>query len=161
MLNKTKSGDDMVVPHATELNPRIAEIETKRLELGARKLELQAESRALTEREGPSDVEAARQLRVAEILGQVPPQKVVPTGSRRQAIAEEIRDLDEAMDVCRRDLEVERNRASATARERLYPEYRKMVGELCQALGSAHTAQVAINGLAGKLHDAGLSASWA
>ncbi|MBO6725553.1 MAG: hypothetical protein JJ911_07835 [Rhizobiaceae bacterium] len=160
MFNKTKAGDDIAVPFATELNPRIAELESKRLAISTEKQELLAEDRELVEHHGPTDAEATRQLRVAEILGEVPPQRVVPTRSRRAEIRERIRDLEAAGEALSREIEVERNRASATAKDRLYPEYRKQVKALTNALCAAHAAQFAIRGLAAKVHDAGLSASW-
>jgi len=157
---KTKPTDEFTVPPAEELNPGLIALKAKRDAIGEEKAALREEDRALAEREGPSDAEAARAMRVATILGEVAPQKVVSTRSRRQEIAERLRDLDEATERLSREIETERNRASALAHERLFPEYKRLVGELCSALGSAHAAQIAIDGLQRKISDAGLSAAW-
>ncbi|WP_163269657.1 hypothetical protein [Chelativorans alearense] len=160
MFNKTKTTENFTVPQAEELNPTIAGLMEKRNSLSEEKAKLREEDRALAESEGPTDVEATRAMRVAEILGNVAPQRVVPTRSRRQEIAERLRDLDEATEHLSREIDTERNRASALAHDRLYPEYKRLVGELCSALASAHAAQVAIHGLNRKIGDAGLSANW-
>lgn len=160
MLRKPKTKDEFEVLPATTINPKIADLMAKRMTLSAEKAELEKEDRELAQSDGPSDAAAARELRVAEILGRVPPQRVVPPRGRRQEIAERIRDIEQALGVLDRDIETERRRASATARERILPEYRRRIGELAKALASAHTAQIAIRGLTEKVGDADLSTSW-
>lgn len=58
-------------------------------------------------------------------------------------IALRVRDIDDAVDILRRERETERNRASAVIRDRVAPQYKKLVGDLCRALVGAHQANVA------------------
>lgn len=159
---KSTSADEpkREIPKVADVAPRIAsEIEPKILELGTEKAALIAEQRELAVAETPSGdfLDQDRELRVAEILGKVPPKPRPTRSARMTEIVQRVRDIDDALDILRRERETERNRAGAIIRERVAPEYKALVAELCRALVGAHRANALYWQLIETLQDDGVS----
>lgn len=150
----------VTIPPIGDISPALAEIEAKSAELGKEASELRAEALALSRDEEPEDADAARDVRVAEILGRKPPTVQPRRSERMQQITVRLRDIEAAREVLARERETEKRRATSVLRDRLMPEYRKQMRGLIDALITANAAQVAIRGLASKVEDAGYLSSW-
>lgn len=148
------------IPPIRDIAPAIAEIEAKSAELGKEASGLRAEMLELSRDRAPEDADAARDVRIAEILGRKPPTVKPRRSDRLQQIAGRLRDIEAAREVLARERETEQRRATSVLRERLMPEYRKQMRGLIDALIAAHATQVAIHGLASKVEDAGYLSSW-
>lgn len=148
------------IPKTKDLAPRIAgELNPKKLSLGQEKAALLVESKELALAETPSSdfIDAERERRVAEILGKIPPQPKKTRAGRQLEIAERVRDIDAAVEILNREIEIERNRAAAIVRERVAGQHKALVGDICRALVGAHQANVAYWRLIETLQDDGVS----
>lgn len=134
------------IPTVASLAPRIDdELMPKLIALGNERSSHLDEARALaTSEDTTSDfIDAERERRVAEILGRIPPQPQKTHAGRKQEVAQRIRDIDAASEILRREVATERNRAGAIIRERVVPQHKARVADLCRALLGVHKANVA------------------
>jgi hypothetical protein len=149
------------LPTVAELAPRIAnELEPKLLALGLERASLLDELRDLSQASAPDEaaVDHARELRIAEMTGLIPPQQPKPARKDRLSEARQrVADIDGALEILRREVRTERNRAGAIIRERLVPTHRKLVADLARTLIVAHQAGAALWNLVDGLESDGVS----
>jgi hypothetical protein len=153
---QTKKVTAAPVDKIEDVAPRInAELMPKLVELGRERAALLVEGRelALISKTHDAAIDGAREIRVAEILGRIPPQPKPNRTGRMAEITTRVSDIDAAIEVLQRDIETERNRAATIIRDRTRPVYGKAVGDLCRAIVGLHEANVAYHAVKDALAD--------
>jgi hypothetical protein len=155
------AADAFTIPPLADLAPRVAELQARLEPLGLESAKLLDEERALAgSAEDPEKIAAAeRAKRLAEVLGGDAPEIPVTNAERLKQIRQRKQAIEAALAMINAEIATETRRASSVVRERVAPEYRRLIGDVAAALVSLHTKQTAIFGLRTKLEAAGYGGS--
>lgn len=135
------------VPKITDHSALLAELMPKRDAIGARLAELEGERLAAIIAFHETGVEPApppadpAALRVAELLGEAPPQVAPGARERLAELAQRIHDMKRALAVVDGRIQVERSKATAAVLAKVAPEYRQRIRAVAEAYKAAVAAQ--------------------
>ncbi|WP_172373797.1 hypothetical protein [Mesorhizobium sp. NZP2234] len=135
-------------PKVRDVAPRIAnEIEPKMQKLGIEKAALEEEGRQIQRKSDQHDMgvaDAARQARIAAILGHRLPEQPKPQRTRLHEIIERVGDIEAALAIMNEDAKVERKQAAAKILAAVEPVHRRLAETLGDALLKLQAANMAL-----------------
>lgn len=132
-----------------DYSPQYAELINKRaillaeaVELAGRSMAVAEELRGLRDKSNNQPEVTEKAIRVAELLGEARPEppRDVAAMTSLEGIESRQRDIEAAVAELDRRIDTERMKASAAIREKIAPQYRSLVVDICDRLIELHHA---------------------